>query len=148
MKKSVLAILLAAIATLSPTAPVSAATTYTNQDFTAYLGPAGVSKPVFASGASAYIGGVAVHPSSWGSSNWNKPIYPFGTMLVLTGNNRIVTPDGSSLNTFIVEDTGDLNNTKGLSYRWVDVYFGKYSTANYSAAIQFGKKKFSYTVID
>ncbi|WCR28349.1 hypothetical protein L3476_06285 [Paenibacillus thiaminolyticus] len=84
-----------------------------------------MSKPVFASGASAYIGGVAVHPYSWGSSNWNKPIYPFGTMLVLTGNNRIVTPDGSSLNTFIVEDTGDLNNSQGLSYRWVDVYFGE-----------------------
>ncbi|MGG4397725.1 hypothetical protein ABEX25_25845 [Paenibacillus thiaminolyticus] len=147
MKKSLMAILLVALVTLSATS-ASAATTYTNQDFTAYLGPSGVSKPVFASGASAYIGGVAVHPYSWGSSNWNKPIYPFGTMLVLTGNNRIVTPDGSSLNTFIVEDTGDLNNNQGLSYRWVDVYFGKYSTANYQAAIQFGKKKFSYTVID
>ncbi|MCY7482892.1 hypothetical protein M5X00_11780 [Paenibacillus alvei] len=126
---------------------VKADATYVNEDFTAFTGASGDNKPVFASGKAAYIGGVAVHPTSRGTGNWNKPIYPFGTMIVLNNNEHITIPGGNVLNTFIVEDTGDLKNTGKLSYRWIDVYFGKYSAANHQAAINFGKKKFSYTVI-
>ncbi|MCE5172283.1 hypothetical protein LQV63_23675 [Paenibacillus profundus] len=147
MKKSLFTMLISVVLAFTTSSAAFADTTYTNQDFTAYTGASGDNSPVFASGNGAYIGGIAVHPSSWGSSNWNKPIYRFGAMIVLNNNQRITIPGGYSLNTFIVEDTGDLNNAGNLTYRWIDVYFGKYSAATHQAAINFGKKKFSYTVI-
>ncbi|MBN3527331.1 hypothetical protein [Paenibacillus apiarius] len=147
MKKSLLAMVISVALALATSSAAFADTVYTNQDFTAYTGAPRDNSPVFASGKSAYVGGVAVHPTSWGSSNWNKPLYGFGAMIVLNHNQRITIPGGHSLNTFVVEDTGDLNNAGNLTYRWIDVYFGKYSSTTHQAAINFGKKKFSYTVI-
>ncbi|WP_185929478.1 hypothetical protein [Paenibacillus popilliae] len=147
MRKWFAAIIMSAALLVTGVSTAKADITYMNEDFTAYTGAAGDNNPVFAGGKAAYIGGVAVHPTIWGAGNWNKPVFPFGTMIVLNNNESISIPGGYVINTFVVEDTGDLKNTARLSYRWIDVYFGKYSTANHQAAINFGKKKLSYTVI-
>ena len=89
------------------------------------------------------MGYVAVHPKTWGSTQWNNPIFPFGAFITVT--KPINHQTYGEIYTFQVQDTGDLNNTKGLTRYWFDCYWGERPTSD-SSAYQFGKQKRNYTV--
>ncbi|KRU25952.1 hypothetical protein VT91_12160 [Clostridium sporogenes] len=111
---------------------------YTNQDVTAYTAPWSAKT---ASGAKVNYCYVAVHPRTWGKPL--QPIFPFGAYI--TPDSPIYfSPLGVNWRTLQVKDTGDINNRRGLSRYWFDVYWGD-STNNQSAR-NFGKKKISYKV--
>lgn len=143
MKKFMIFILAQLIVLISYNNFAFAETTYYNQDVTAY---------VAASGALTYHGTtptkyhtIAVHPSTFGNPS-SGTIFPYGTI--------IYVPDGFSLpgytfptkHTFKVEDMGDVNNAKGLSKYWFDIYFGTNTTENTNNAVSFGKKTITYII--
>jgi hypothetical protein len=41
---------------------------------------------------------------------------------------------------------GDVNNNRGLSLYWFDIYFGTNTTAHKTNAISFGKKTVTYKI--
>lgn len=89
------------------------------------------------------IGDVAVHcidPIRYpGDTRALYPVIPFGTRLTVISGETIPTPNGP-LTTFWVEDTGDTNHAKykagKVTWKWLDVYVGAPTTANYNFAVQ------------
>ena len=91
-----------------------------------------------ASGVGANWMYVAVHPMTWGSHT--TPIFPFGSYIIPLL--PIKSPWGQNWTTFVVQDIGDVNNTRGLSRYWFDVYYGDES--NRLAAENFGIQQRDY----
>ncbi|MBK1811610.1 hypothetical protein JHL18_13375 [Clostridium sp. YIM B02505] len=118
----------------------SAATTYSNQDFTAYTCPVG---GLTASGvAPTPYTTCAVHPSNK-SNPYSAPIFPFGTVIKTT--KALNLPGYGSKSSFVVQDKGDLAFQK--SQYWVDIFFDYENNPNaITNAINFGNQKISYTV--
>jgi hypothetical protein len=119
-----------------------------NQDVTAYLGDSGA---YGAGGWQVSEGDVAVHPSYYTThpdhSNWDNPIIPFGTIIVLK-DGRITMPSGSELAAFVVADTGQLHNEDSLSTYWFDIYAGTNTDSNaVNWANNFGKQIHSYYIL-
>jgi hypothetical protein len=95
---------------------------------------------VFASGKMCYTGGAATHGTAW-----NQPVIPFGSLVVIDhGNTWISLPDGSSFNSFIIEDT-ETDWSRPVSYYFIDVWIGSY--ANHNWAVNWGKPLHNVTVI-
>lgn len=90
------------------------------QNVTAYIEPDGNRG---SGGSILRIGDVAVHPAEWGKDQALNPIFPYGTM-VITRDEPIQHPTRGALTTFYVRDTGDLENKRGLTKWWIDVFFG------------------------
>lgn len=101
-----------------------------NQDSTAYLATGNPG----ASGNMPWIGSCAVHN---GGSVGTAPIIPFGTTIHYL--NKTVNIGGKNYSSFVVNDTGDLQRRKSLY--WTDLYFGANTSANYSAALNYGNQK-------
>ncbi|GFZ29793.1 hypothetical protein CSC2_03190 [Clostridium zeae] len=118
----------------------SAATTYSNQDFTAYTCPVG---GITSSGvAPTPYTTCAVHPSNK-SNPYSAPIFPFGTVIKTT--KALNLPGYGSKSSFVVQDKGDLAFQK--SQYWVDIFFDYENNPNaITNAINFGNQKISYTV--
>jgi len=143
MKKRLISIFLLLALSLSITVPAFAAYQpegyYTNQDVTGYFDDlsrdgdkdgSGYDKP--ASGVEYEVGHVAVHPQVWGTTNWNKPIFPFGAIISIHHDDYPNNPLGDPIPTpigeisvFQVQDTGELTNKNGYTFHWFDVYCGR-----------------------
>lgn len=102
-----------------------------NQDSTAYTAS---TSAITASGVKPQVGMAAVHQNSSGT-----PYIPFGTDIYFE---NAVTIQGDDYAFFNVQDTGDLN-FKRTSY-WADLYFGTSTSANNTAALNYGIKKVNY----
>lgn len=105
-----------------------------NQDSTAYLATGNRT----ASGVWPAVGMCAVHRYSNGT-----PYINFGTTVYLDGP---ATPDiliqGVYYYAFDVQDTGDANFVR--STYWLDFYFGNNTSANQTAALNYGVRKIGY----
>lgn len=100
-----------------------------NQDSTAYLATGNPG----ASGLMPWVGSCAVHKVS---GTTNTPLIPFGTTVSYL--NRTVNIGGNGYSAFVVNDTGDPNNIRSLY--WSDLYFGANTSANKTAALNYGVK--------
>lgn len=143
MNKCIKSTIVTAILTFSLTVGISQKTNaaeawYYSQDVTAQVAAFGTP---MASGKGATWMYAAVHPKTWGSHT--NPIFPFGSYIQPT--QYIPSPLGGNWTTFQVEDIGDVNNTRGLTKYWFEVYYGDES--NYDKAIVFGKQKRDYKLI-
>lgn len=99
---------------------------YLYQDVTGYLDYMSDGINYAASGYSYEVGYCAVHPQAWGDSNWNNPIYPWGSIITINFlyDDPILTPVGE-LYAFQVQDTGELRNQHNYTFWWFDVYCGR-----------------------
>lgn len=123
-----------------------------DQNATAYVSVQGAKT---ASGKTAKIGMVAVHPNTYSSNASiavkSGPVIPFGTVITINSSFselQYVTFPGSAkqYTQFVVEDLGQLNHQEGYSPWWIDIYFGVNNATNTKAALEFGKgHTISYT---
>ncbi|MDZ5610380.1 hypothetical protein U2I54_25995 [Bacillus pseudomycoides] len=111
---------------------------YSNQDVTAYVAPAG--KKTYHETVPRQYVTAAVHPSTCGNVN-SGTRFIRGTVIVTSKSFGM--PNGTAKNTFVVEDMGDVLCNRGLSYNWFDIYFG--DTSNRNNAIKFGQQKTNYS---
>lgn len=102
-----------------------------DQDSTAYTASTSART---ASGVVPKVGMAAVHQYSSGT-----PYIPFGTRIYYE---NLVTIQGNDYASFDVEDTGDLNFRR-TSY-WTDLYFGTSTSANNTAALNYGINTVTY----
>ncbi|OVE34476.1 hypothetical protein CCZ20_26395 [Priestia aryabhattai] len=118
----------------------SFAATYSNQTVTAYVAPSG--KKTYHGTTPRQYNTAAVHPKVCGSPTSGTKL-PKGT--IITTSTRLGMPNGTTKNTFVVEDMGDVKCDKGHTSYWFDIFFGVNTSANYQNALTFGKKKVSYS---
>ena len=118
----------------------SFAATYSSQNVTAYVAPSG--KLTYHGTTPRQYNTAAVHPKLCGSPTSGTKL-PKGT--IITTSTRLGMPNGTTKNTFVVEDMGDVRCDKGFTSNWFDIFFGVNTTTNYQNAIKFGKKTVSYT---
>lgn len=84
-----------------------------------------------------------VHPSVCGNV-YSGTRFPRGT--IINTNRTLGMPNGTAKNTFVVEDMGDVNCTRDVTYNWFDIYFGESNTSNYNNSMRFGKQPISYSI--
>lgn len=101
-----------------------------NQNSTAYLATGYLT----ASGLIPAVGMCAVHHYSSGS-----PYIPFGTSIYYDNSVQI---QGQNYSIFDVEDTGDPNFVQ--SAYWTDLFFGANTSANQTAALNYGNNLVGY----
>lgn len=124
--------------------PASAATVHVlSQDVTTYVAPRG--STTF-NGKTPKLTYVAVHPSTWGTpTRYTKPIIPFGATIITDSSLNV--PNAGGISAFSVQDIGDVENDRGLTLYWFDIYIGTNSAINIALANDFGKQKVNYKYI-
>ncbi|MDL2301789.1 hypothetical protein LJC58_05475 [Lachnospiraceae bacterium OttesenSCG-928-D06] len=109
----------------------------TNQDSTAYVATAGA---LTASGKTPTVGMCAMHINVTSKTeDTTSTKVKLGTTIVMESPVNI---NGTSYSLFTVEDRGGCSNR--TTY-WIDIYFGVHNTANYNAALNYGKQTVSYS---
>ncbi|PEE42555.1 hypothetical protein [Bacillus pseudomycoides] len=111
---------------------------YSDQDVTAYVAPAG--KKTYHETVPRQYTTAAVHPVSCGNV-YSGTRFVRGT--IISTSKSFGMPNGTAKNTFVVEDMGDVNCDRGLSYNWFDIYFG--DSSNYNNAVKFGRQQTNYS---
>lgn len=112
----------------------------TNQNVTAYVGDG---KTASGTTPIRYYS-VAVHPKQYSSlppiAVNSGPRIPYGSTIVTEQEIWMPGHLNGWDDTFRVEDLGDLNNSRGLTTLWFDIFFGTDTPSNRVNAISFGKK--------
>lgn len=114
---------------------------YSNEVVTAYVAASG-NKTYHGTTPRQYIT-AAVHPYTCGNV-YSGTRFPKGT--IINTNKSLGMPNGTAKNTFVVEDMGDVNCKRNVTYNWFDIYFGVDNTSNYNNAVNFGKQPISYSI--
>lgn len=139
-KLKLFSMFLVAIFMISSVQAFATSYSYTNQDVTAYVAPSGSRT---ASGLLPEVGYSAVHPTTWGSHT--VPIFPFDAFIHT--DFELSVPNASDMmSLFQVQDIGDVDNERGLTFYWFDIYIGVDTEQNIEKAINFGQNKVGYTV--